>query len=59
MDEELKEEDTTTIYLHALYWCLGLMTGMADGSVPYTPFQYVFTLVIDASVEPALPLVVT
>ena len=31
-------------YLQSLYWSMGLMTGMADGTVPSTPFQYIFTL---------------
>jgi hypothetical protein len=33
-------------YLHALYWCMGLMTGYADGSVPSTVLQYVFTVTL-------------
>ena len=35
-----------TRYLQSLHWCMGLMTGMADGSLPLTTPQFYFTIFI-------------
>jgi hypothetical protein len=43
---EAMEGPVSTVYLGALYWCMGLMTGYGDGDVPETPGQYLFTLII-------------
>lgn len=33
-------------YLHALYWCLGLMTGFGDGNIPENSLQHAYTLAL-------------
>ena len=39
--------DTSAMqYLDSFYYSLGLMTGLADGEVPQTPLESVFTLVV-------------
>ena len=38
--------DHTTLYLRALHWCMGVMSGYADGTVPVEPLQYLFTLAV-------------
>lgn len=42
--DAVRAEPDSVQYLHALYWCLGLMTGYADGAVPETAGQALFTL---------------
>ena len=44
--ESVQAKSIEMQYLHALYWCMGLMTGYADGTVPSTIRQYVFTLAL-------------
>ena len=43
---EVMAADPWTQYLHALFWCMGLMTGFGDGDTPETVVQYTFTLVV-------------
>ena len=33
-------------YLRSLHWCMGVMSGYSDGTVPETFPQYIFTLVL-------------
>lgn len=40
----LAERGPLTQYLHSLHWCMGLMTGMADGSLPAATGQFYFTV---------------
>ena len=46
LEISLKNESRTTQYLQSLHWCMGLMTGMADGSLPLTTAQFYFTVFI-------------
>jgi hypothetical protein len=36
----------TTTYLRNLHWCMGVMSGYSDGTIPEALHQYVFTLVV-------------
>ena len=46
LESSLQNETVTTQYLQSLHWCMGLMTGMADGSLPLTTPQFYFTIFI-------------
>lgn len=35
-----------TLYLRSLHWCMGVMSGYSDGTIPITPIQYLFTLLV-------------
>lgn len=35
-----------TLYLRSLHWCMGVMSGYSDGTVPVTAEQYIFTLIV-------------
>lgn len=34
----------TTLYLRSLHWCMGVMSGYSDGTIPMDVIQYIFTL---------------
>lgn len=40
------DQDHPTNYLRNLHWCMGVMSGYSDGTVPGTIHQYLFTLAV-------------
>ena len=44
--DDVAAADPFRQYLHALYWCMGLMTGFGDGDTPESGAQYAFTLFV-------------
>ena len=44
MESRLEDAPLVTRYLQSLHWCMGLMTGMADGGLPITNEQFWFTV---------------
>ena len=45
-EAQLSGDSAWTQYLHSLYWCMGLLTGYADGDVPVTVAQSFFTTIV-------------
>lgn len=37
-------QNHTSLYLRSLHWCMGVMSGYSDGTIPESGLQYLFTL---------------
>ena len=36
----------SSLYLRSLHWCMGVMSGYSDGTIPESGIQYLFTLAV-------------
>jgi len=39
-------QHTGALYLRSLHWCMGVMSGYSDGTIPTLRLQYIFTLLV-------------